>query len=77
MEYKVACKFGRYWQMTLQCSCSGGSRISQKGTPTQKTGAPTYYLARKMHENERNWKVGRGGGVVVAHAFLTSSLDLY
>ena len=37
--------------------CSGGSRVSQRWTSTQK-GDSTYYLAKicqKLHENEENW----------------------
>ena len=37
---------------------SGGSRIFPGGAPTPKGGVLTYFLGRKLHQNERIWTRG-------------------
>ena len=59
-EYKML--YSRH-TLVWTLSCCGGSRISQRGTPTPQ-GAPPYYLAkfsRKLYENEEILAQGGGG----------------
>ena len=49
--------------MTRRLS-SGGSRISPGGAPTPKSAIILPFFGRKLHEIERIWTLGRGGGGV-------------
>ena len=36
--------------------------FSPRGAPTPRVGVLTYFFGRKLHENERIWTPGGGGG---------------